>query len=82
MFANAAQAYSRMVGLLGFCFMTTTKACQGTGVSGWERARVWDGFGNGIRNGLGLVLYLGKGFSPSPNLTFSRIRDRVRVTLT
>ena len=22
--------------------MTTTKACQGTGVSGWERARVWD----------------------------------------
>ena len=27
---------------MGFCFMTTTKACQGTGVSGWERARVCD----------------------------------------
>ena len=22
--------------------MTTIKACQGTGVSGWGRARVWD----------------------------------------
>ena len=33
--------------------MTTTKACQGTGVSGWERARVsyweWAKVGNFVR---------------------------------
>ena len=44
-FLNAPQAASRMAGMVGFCFMTTIKACQGTGLSGWERAKVciWGG---------------------------------------
>ena len=52
MFHNAQQACSRTAGLVGLCFMTTTKACKGTGVSGSGRAMVWD------RYGLGLGLWL------------------------
>ena len=42
MFLNAPQAYLITAGIVGFCFMTATMACQGTRVRGWERARVWD----------------------------------------
>ena len=37
--------------------MTTTKACQGTGVSGSGRMRVWDKYGLGL--GLGLEMSKG-----------------------
>ena len=30
MTANARQAFSRTAGVVGYCFMTKTKACQGT----------------------------------------------------
>ena len=56
--------------------MTATKACQGTGVSGWEKARVWDLVWArvGVR--------VGNWLPPNHNPTFSRVRIRIRVTLT
>ena len=56
---NAEQALTRMAGKVGFCFMTTTRACRGTGVSGWGRATVWDWvwprLGIMVENGLPLT---------------------------
>ena len=62
MFFNAAQASLRTAEFVEFCFMTTTKACQGTGVSGSERASVWDWVLARVRvgKGLGYVLELGE----------------------
>ena len=42
MFRNALHASLKTAGMVGFCFMTTTKACQGAGVSGLERESIWD----------------------------------------
>ena len=42
MFRKATQAFSITARMVGFCFMTTTKACKRIGVSGWEKARVLD----------------------------------------
>ena len=41
-FLNVPRACLRAAGMVGFCFMTTAKACRGTGVSVKGRARLWD----------------------------------------
>ena len=57
---NAPQACSIMAGMLRFCFMTTTKACQGIAVSGLEKEMVWDWVWDRVEvtvgNGLQLTL--------------------------
>ena len=78
---NVSQACSRMAPTLscwspctavGFCFITTAKACQGTGVSGWERANVWDWIWARVRVEVGNLL----------PLTFTRVRISVSVSVT
>ena len=39
MFPNAEQALPSTASLVEFRSMTTTKACQGAGVSGWEKGK-------------------------------------------
>ena len=58
-FHNAPQASLRTAGMVGFCFMTATKAYQGTEVSGWEREMVLIWYGLGwVRVGNGFPLAL------------------------